>query len=298
VKVKKTGKRNGKQRYECKVCKKKFQLKTRPQKGIECLWKDYAEGKQTQQQIAKKNNVSRELVNKYLQKRESQDNKNTKIPPRKIVLIVDTTYFEQFGLMVFRSSNLRKNLLWYEVTHETNELYRQGIQELLDDGWDVLGLVADGKPGISALFPDIPFQKCQFHQCKTITTHISKKPKLEAGKELREIMLNLAHTDKASFKYWLNEWHERWKEFLAEKTINPLTGRTYFTHKRLRQAYFSLRRNLDHLFTFQFHSQIIEIPNTTNSLDGYFSHLKSKLAVHRGASKITQIKLIAELVFL
>jgi hypothetical protein len=298
VKAKKIGKRNGKQRYECKICEKKFQLKTRPKKGLECLWKEYAEGKQTQQQIATKNNVSRKWINNQLQKKGGLDNKNVGIKPQKIVLIVDTTYFEQFGLMVFRSSNLRKNLLWYEVTHETNDLYRQGIQELLDDGWDVLGLVADGKPGIRALFPDIPFQKCQFHQCKTITTYISKKPKLEAGKELREIMLNLAHTDKASFEYWLKEWHERWKEFLEEKTINPITGKKYFTHRRLRQAYYSFQRNLENLFTFQFHSQIIEIPNTTNSLDGYFSHLKSKLAVHRGASKTTQIKLISEIVFL
>jgi len=267
------------------------------QKKIQSFWKEYAIGKQTQQQIANKNKVSRELINKHLQKREVQSNKNTNIPPQKIVLIVDTTYFEQFGLMVFRSSNLKESLLWYEVVHETNELYRKGIQKLLDDGWEILGIVADGKPGLGVLFPDIPFQKCQFHQCQTTTIYISKKPKLEAGKELRQIMLHLAHTDKASFEYWLNGWYEQWSEFLAEKTTNPITGRSYFTHKRLRQAYYSFQRNIDHLFTFQFHSQILEIPNTTNSLDGYFSHLKTKLAVHRGASKTTQVKLIAEIIF-
>ncbi|QQS58949.1 hypothetical protein IPN35_05180 [Candidatus Peregrinibacteria bacterium] len=42
-------------------------------------------------------------------------------------VIDDTTYFEQFGLMVFRSACLKKNLLWYEVKHATNNLYRKGI---------------------------------------------------------------------------------------------------------------------------------------------------------------------------
>ena len=69
MKAKKIGKRNGKQRYECKICEKKFQLKTRPKKGLECLWKEYAEGKQTQQQIATKNNVSRKWINNQLQKK-------------------------------------------------------------------------------------------------------------------------------------------------------------------------------------------------------------------------------------
>ena len=85
-----------------------------------------------------------------------------------------------------------------------------------------------------------------------------------------------------SFFYWLENWYEVWKDFLKEKTENPLTGKSHFTHRRLRNAYFGLRRNLDVLFTFQYHSKTIKIPNTTNSLEGYFTHLKNKLAVHQG----------------
>ena len=200
--------------------------------------------------------------------------------------------------MVFRSSNLKKNLLWKIVKHETNLEYRLGIQELIDDGFEVLGIVADGRAGLSKLFPNIPFQLCHFHQFQTVTRYISKNPQLEASRELRRIMFDLKQTDLASFKFWLNEWHEKWKEFLVEKTINPLTKKSSFTHQKLRQAFFSVKRNLKHLFTCEFHSKLIQIPNTTNSLDGYFSHLKSKLSVHRGASKETQINLISGLIFL
>jgi len=53
--------------------------------------------------------------------------------------------------MVFRSANLNQNLLWYEVKHETNVLYKKGIQELIDDGFKILAIVADGKPGLHKL---------------------------------------------------------------------------------------------------------------------------------------------------
>ncbi len=200
--------------------------------------------------------------------------------------------------MVFRASNIKKNLLWKIVPHETNEEYRSGIQALLDDGWDIKGLVADGKPGLKSLFPDIPFQLCYFHQFQTVTQRISKNPKLEAGKEFRALMFWMKETDYESFSFLLDNWYTKWREFLSEKTIDPFTGKTTFTHQRLRQAFFGVRRNIKLLFTFQYYSQDIPIPPTTNSLDGYFSHLKSKLSVHRGASKETQINLISELIFL
>lgn len=213
---------------------------------------------------------------------------------------MDTTYFNQFGLMVFRSAHLKKNLLWYEVEYETNDLYRKGIQELLDDGWEIEGIIADGRPGLRNLFPHIPFQMCHFHQFQIVTRHISKKPKLPAGKELWELMFLLTQTDRESFEHWLTKWHEKWKEFLNEKTYNKnlLSKRKWwYTHKNIRSAYSSLNRNLPYLFTFEKYYPQIIIPNTTNSLDGYFGHLKDKLNLHRGASQETQIKLISTLIF-
>lgn len=254
--------------------------------------------KQTQEQIAQDSGVSRKTINQKLRRSVLTEGANKAIGPQEIVLAIDTTYFKQFGLMLFRAVNLKKNLFWKIVDHETNEEYRAGIQRLIEDGWNILAIVADGKPGLGNLFPDIPFQLCQFHQFQAVTRYISKNPKLQASQELRQIMFWLKETDKASFEHFLVQWHERWKEFLAEKTIDPITQKTSFTHKRLRQAFFGIRRNLDCLFTFQFHSQQILIPNTTNSIDGYFSHLKSKLSVHRGASVSTQINLISELIFL
>ena len=181
--VKKWGKRRNIQRYFCSNCSHSFSSQRRT--SLKKIKSDYSSGKQTQQQIADSLRKSRKWVNNQLKQEILYIDKNKKLQPQKIVLIVDTTYFKQFGLMVFRASNLKKNLLWKIVDNETNEDYRAGIQELINDGWEVLTIVADGKPGLGNLFPGIPFQKCQFHQFQSVTQCISKNPKLQAGRELR-----------------------------------------------------------------------------------------------------------------
>ena len=122
---------------------------------------------------------------------------------------------------------------------------------------------------------------CQFHQIQIVKRYLTKYPKTEAGKTLRKITLLLTKTDKESFYYWLEEWYEQYKDFLNEFTINPKTNKKQFVHKRLRSAYRSLKNNLSYLWTWYDYIGKIEIPNTTNVLDGSFSHLKAKVNIHR-----------------
>ena len=67
-----------------------------------------------------------------------------------------------------------------------------------------------------------PVQMCQFHQVQIVTRYITKKPKLEANIELRELTLLLTKTDKESFTFWLEEWHEKYRDFLNKTSINPI----------------------------------------------------------------------------
>ena len=91
-------------------------------------------------------------------------------------------------------------------------------------------------------------------------------------------------TNELKFTKELNQWHKKWNNFLKEKTTNPITEKWNYTHKRLRSTYRSLKTNLPYLFTYQKYPEL-KIPNTTNSLDGYFNVLKEKLNVHRGLVK-------------
>ena len=101
------------------------------------------------------------------------------------------------------------------------------------------------------MFDDIPVQLCQFHQVKTVNTHLIRRPKIEAAQALRQLALELKNSSRISFQAALATWFERHGTFMNERTINVETGKSFYTHKRLRSAYFSLKRNLPYLFVFE-----------------------------------------------
>jgi len=198
--------------------------------------------------------------------------------------------------MLWREAQRKRNLHRTYVAYETVAAYKAGIEHLKEQGWKITAIVCDGRRGLLTGFPGIPTQMCHFHQVQIVTRYITSRPKLEAGKELKEIVDKLVQTDKASFTGWLDRWYEKWKVFLSERSLNLVTGKSGFTHRRLRSAYQSLRRNLPYLFTFEDHFDL-GIPNTTNGLEGTFSDLKNKLRVHNGLKQDRKKKLIDALLF-
>jgi hypothetical protein len=197
---------------------------------------------------------------------------------------MDTTYWgRNFGVMLFKDSITKVNLLKYYVKHETNALYAQGINELRALGFTIMAIVCDGRKGLIQSFADVPVQMCQFHQAAIIRRYLTKKPKLQASKELMWIVDLMKQTDKESFTGALGLWFIKWESFLNERTVNPLTKKSFYTHKKLRSAYRSLKNNLSWLFTWYDYPDL-NIPNTTNAIDGHFADLKNKLRNHNGLS--------------
>lgn len=211
---------------------------------------------------------------------------------RAVTLILDATFFSHgFGVLVFREAWTKKNLWWKHVSSEKIVHYAQGRTYMEAHGFIIQAVVIDGRRGVKQLFLDIPVQMCHFHQTQIIQRYLTKNPKLEASKELKKIIETLTQTDEDTFTKTLNSWHDKWKDFLKEKTIHPITGRWSFTHRKLRSAYRSLNTNLPYLFTYQKYPQL-HIPNTTNQLEGFFSYLKGLLNVHRGLIRKRKVKLI------
>lgn len=205
-----------------------------------------------------------------------------------------TFYKRTFGVCVFRSPHLKKNLVWEAAERETAAVYHGCRWKLEQLGFEVTAAVIDGKHGLIPVFWDVPIQMCHFHQIKIITRYLTSRPKLPAGQTLRVLTLTLSRTTEEEFSKGLNGWHTQWNSFLKEKTLNPETKRWFYTHKRLRSAYRSLKTNLPFLFTYQRYPEL-KIPNTTNSLDGAFSHLKDLLRIHRGLRLKRKIKLFDEI---
>lgn len=207
---------------------------------------------------------------------------------------MDTTYWgKNFGVMLFKDAITKENLLKYYLKTETNALYRQGIKELQSKGFTIKAIVCDGRRGLIQSFGNIPVQMCQFHQVAIIRRYLTRNPRMPASIELTAIVYLMKQTDKESFEGALIEWHNKWKFFLNERTINEEIGKSFFTHKRLRSAYRSLKTNLNWLFTWYDYIEL-NIPNTTNAIDGHFADLKNKLRNHNGLSKNRKMKFIDE----
>lgn len=199
-----------------------------------------------------------------------------------------------FGVAVIRSPHLKKNLVWMTALKETALVYHELLWQLEKKGFEVQAAVIDGKPGLIDVFWTVPIQMCHFHQIAIMTRYLTTRPKLPASQTLRRIALKIPRSDEDKMKKLLDNWYKKWKDFLKEKTFNPETKRWFYIHKRLRSAYRSITRNLPILYTYQKYPEL-NIPNTTNSLDGTFSHLKDMLRIHRGLKKERKFKLIDEI---
>ena len=255
------------------------------------LWEEYTSGKQTYSQLAIRYSCSIKTIQRRL---DSYAVKAISPSVRKVVVLMDTTYWGRvFGVMLFKDAWSKENLLKYYVRRESNALYVQGIKELKNKGFSIVAIVCDGRKGLIQSFPDIPIQMCQFHQSAIIRRYLTKKPKLQAAKELLEVVDLMKQTDKEAFSYALELWLKKWKTFLNERTINPITKKSFYTHKKLRSAYRSLKHNLPWLFTHCDYPDS-NIPNTTNAIDGHFADLKNKLRNHNGLSVKRKMKFIDE----
>lgn len=259
------------------------------------LWTSYVDGKQTLKQLGAKHDRSHVSIRKQL---DTVTIVEQSLTPQPSVFITDTTFWgRSYGVCVFRSHDLKRNVWWHDVESERMAHYRFGRAILEERGWTFTAAVVDGRRGFLAVFKDIPVQVCQFHQIKQVTKYLTRRPLTEASRELRTLVLTLTKVDEATFIKALSAWHEKWGEYIEEKTIETfVTGKKkwYYTHGKVRSAYRSIKNNLPYLFTYLKYPEL-NIPNTTNDLDGSFSALKKKLAAHHGLRKDRRYKVISQL---
>lgn len=285
----KKGIRDGVIRYFCKLCRKSFSSKRREKRKAAKLFKTYLFNKQTKSQLKEKIGLSINTITRILDSCEI----NKKIHnPREIVTVMDATYFgRQNGVLVARDPNKKENLYCCEITSETKEEYKKARVYLGKLGYTIKAVVLDGKRGMPSVFKDIYVQICQFHQWQIIRRKLTLKPKLESHQALLSIGRWISRTNRKELKRMLDVFEKKYRKELNEKTYILGTNRWHFTHAKLRSAYGSLIRNLPNLYTYQDHPEL-NIPNTTNSLDGSFNALKSHVNIHRGLRTDRRLKII------
>lgn len=247
------------------------------------LYEEYVKGKQTLSEIAEKHGISVSTVQRRIRKVHS-----TRIVSKykEVVILMDATYWgRDFGVLLIVDA-YRKRLLWRKFLDkkETIADYLEGIEWLRENNFIIRGIVCDGLRGLAQSLSQYKVQYCQFHQVKTVVEYLTKNPQTEAGQELLKIAYLLCHTDKESFEGMLEMWHTKWDRWLKQRSLDRKTGKKVYTHRRVRSAYFSMKRNMKWLWTYYDYPDT-PIPNTNNILEAINTDLKSKLRVHNGMSK-------------
>lgn len=170
-----------------------------------------------------------------------------------------------------------------EIITESIAALESCLNVLVAAGYRFASFTLDGKRGFVQLlqkrFPCALVQMCHFHQKAIVRRYITNNPKTACGIDLKKLMRLLSGDEPQDFIDQFFALQEKHKDFLAEKN----TAKKY-VHTRIRSAIRSIKTNLPYLFVYKEIRQL-NIPHTTNHLEGTFSHLKEKISIHRGLSQ-------------
>lgn len=288
----KWGNRNKKQRWKCQNCGIFFTSENAGvRKSNRFIWfKKWVIGRRTIEELSEESKYSTRTLKRYFNNYLSQMPILSVYPSKNVNIIIDGTYFSNgICLVIYRDNTIKFTQLYRLTDGEHYTEIKEDLENLLKLGVNIESVTCDGHKSIlkavKEVFPNIPLQRCLVHIQRDCRIWLTKNPKSSAGKELLSISYEIHRlNDYESLNLWLvnlHKWHEKYKDYINEKSVNELTGRYWFTHKAVRRTFMSIKRALPNMFHYLDNPKI---PKTTNSLESFFGHLKGNLNIHRGLS--------------
>lgn len=279
----------GKQRYKCNDCGAVFVLR---EDWREKAYKKYCLNGHSYRDIGQEQGKCARTIQRNFDKvrvryflKETQD--------KHINLCLDGVYFGwSLCYVVLR---VKGQNIYFKKCSETIEHIRECLRDTEEMGYTYKSFTIDGRKGIIEMiereYPGVPIQYCQFHQRQTIRRYLTKEPKTRCGQELSKFLRDITKYDRKEFIEGLQAIEDKYKTFLEERNEQHR-----YMHRKLRSAFRSLKKNLPYLFTYKEERyKHLNIPNTTNTCEGYFGHLKSKVRMHPGLIKRRKEKLIEKI---
>lgn len=225
------------------------------------------------------------------------------IKREQVHLRIDATYFEKFCMLCYQDDEDGYTQLLRFTDGEHYQEIKEDLDNLLRLGVCLESITTDGHKSIlkaiKKAIPDIIVQRCLVHIQRMCLLWLTKYPKHIAGQELRSLVLLILKIKTENDRlYWtreFNKWYEKHHDYVNEKTYQSETGRYWYTHKFLRRSYITVKRALPNMFHYISNPKI---PRTTNGIEGFFSHLKNHLDLHRGLTIEHRINFIKWYVYL
>lgn len=246
------------------------------------LWSAYQEGKQTISELAAVHGVSESTIKRRLR----EVDKTWAQPPLSgsgFVHLDGTYWGHNWGIMLGLDEESGMPLYLEFIKSETNQDYKDAVSSIERRGYTIRGIIIDGKKSLFDIFSGYKIQMCQYHMKQIVKRYLTLHPKLLAARELKALMSKLTKMEKADFEKEYNSWKATWQDTLNRRSLLK-SGKTQFTHLRLRSAMHSVDFYLPYLFTYQL-PECKWMPNTNNKIEGTFTDLKKNLNNHSGMSQ-------------
>lgn len=280
TKTVKNGLNKGFQTFKCNDCGYRFRNLHIPSDSE--IWDAYQEGKQTVAELAGLFNTSESTIKRRLH----NITKEWRLPDLHGMsgfIHLDATYWgHNWGVMAAIDTATGKPLYMSFIRSETNQDYKDAVQSIEERGYAIKGMVIDGKQALFTIFSGYKIQMCQFHMKQIAKRYLTNNPRLKAARALKELMGSLTLAEKDVFTSEYLKWKDDWAQTLNRRSLLK-SGKTQYTHKRLRSAMRSLDFYLPHLFVYQ-EPGCKGMPNTNNKIEGTFTDLKKNLNNHSGMS--------------
>ncbi len=286
----KWGFRNNKQRFKCKECGLLFFWRNDHKKiGNQFIWfKKWILEREVYKTLSRDKGQSKRTIQRLFKKYLSAAPSFKIRSKQRSHLIIDGTYFtNELCLVLYYDNDIKYVQLYRFSDRERFEEIAEDLQNLKQLGVDIDSITCDGHKAllkaIRKVFPDVLIQRCLVHIQRMSLLWLTSRPKSDCARDLLALSQQLCRIQNLEESYYwmvaLWRWEQTHLLYINQKTINPETGRHWYKHKMIRRVRFLLIKAMPNMFHFlQKHS----IPKSTNAIEGYFSHLKNHLNIHRG----------------
>lgn len=286
----KKGKRKGNQRYHCNDCFHNF---TGHNQGVsyhnQFVWfKKWIMERQVYKYLVRDSGMSQSTIQRLFNRYLASPPKNIIRSKSNVHLLIDATYFTNgLCLVLYYDCDIQYVQLFRHTRKEKYKEIKEDLDNLKKMGVEVYSVTCDGHKSIlnavKCVYPGVIIQRCVIHVKRQSGSWLGRYPKLQLSRELLFISNQVTKLntidDVNNWLVYFHKWYEKNEAFINEQSLSESTARMWYTHKNLHAACVHLINALPHLFSY---INDVEIPRTTNELEGYFTHLKEKLTLHRG----------------
>lgn len=297
---------SGRQRYRCRSCNKTWTNAPRKARLSENIWHDFVWNNLPARALAAKYqkhpNTIRSILYDYSPKPLNLAGLPQEEKDKIKVIAMDATYFgRSHGVIVALDANNGTLLYFREIFgSETNKDYERCIETILAAGIRPKACIIDGRQGVRWILESrgILVQLCQFHLKLMVKRYLTNNPILMPNIELKIIVDGLCSShvrvDENLFRSQMVGWYMRYKNWLLERNYNEETHRREYSHQDTRRAFMAIKNHMDILFTYERYPEL-NIPRTSNRIEGAFGVAKDKLRIHHGYTKKLKIKILFSL---